>query len=318
MEDDLTKPNRHADDAPASAASDATKAEDGPAGASRDAGVGASLAGKLSGLKKPSFADLLDPSRGSADDASARKKVRGPVVYLDGDQLARPLDMPKKVRLGLIGALVVAALIGAAFLSWYFDGIVNEPKRQQEALAETLSQEVSYELPNLYSLMPLDDATILSTLQGSGLTIIERPQKKGRSLYELIRLPEGLNVVDAGAMYLSGVDNLSAGDAARLLNGGWDLQIDRENGVNMVLHYADFKATSVDAAVQSALAIEGLTETSIEESGEDSAGNTYVMGTITGDAGTFSWRVSALPLSEVYSISGLPESAVYVGIRMTS
>ena len=75
---------------------------------------------------------------------------------------------------------------------------------------------------------------------------------------------------------------------------------------------------TVDAAVQSALATEGLTDSTIEDSGEDTAGNTYVMGTITGDAGTYSWRVSALPLSKIYSVNGLPENAVYVGIRMTS
>ena len=35
------------------------------------------------------------------------------------------------------------------------------------------------------------------------------------------------------------------------------------------------------------------------------------------DAETYSWRVSVVPLSEVYSVAGLPENALFVGIRFT-
>lgn len=240
------------------------------------------------------------------------------VMYPDAEILTRPLDMPWKVKLGLLGAAAAAAIIGAIFLGWYFDGVVNEPKRQQESITEALSADVPYDLPSLYSLMPLDDSGILTTLQGSGLSLYEVPAKESSAVYRLIKLPADMSAVDAGALYLAGIDNIGAAEAARLLNGSWDLQIDRSNGTNMVLHYADFKSGTVDAAVQSALATEGLTDSTIDDSGEDTAGNTYVAGTITGDAGTYSWRVSALPLSKIYSVNGLPENAVYVGIRMTS
>lgn len=269
----------------------------------------ASLAEKLSSLL-----DGSSPPR----QPSPRRRENGPVIYPDAEVLTRPLDMPHNVRLGIAGAMAAAAIIGAVFLGWYFDGVANEPKRQQEAVTEALSKDIPYDLPALYPLMPLEDASILSTLQESGLSLYEMPAKEGSSVYQLIKLPQDVSTVDAGALYLAGMSNISAADAARLLNGSWDLQVDRANGTNMVLHYADFRSGTVDAAVQSALAAEGLTDASIEDSGEDTAGNTYVMGTISGDAGTYSWRVSALPLSEIYSIKGLPDNAVYVGIRMTS
>lgn len=240
------------------------------------------------------------------------------VIYPDAEVLTRPLSMPRNVRMGLLGAMIAAAIIGAVFLGWYLDGVVNEPKRQQESITEALSADVPYDLPSLYSLMPLDDAGILATLQEAGLSLYEMSTKEGSTVYRLIKLPADMNAVDAGALYLAGIDNIGAAEAAHLLNGSWDLQVDRSSGTNMVLHYADFKSGTVDAAVQSALATEGLTDSSIEDSGEDTAGNTYVMGTISGDAGTYSWRVSALPLSKVYNVNGLPENAVYVGIRMTS
>lgn len=264
--------------------------------------------------------EVADTASASHDDAPrrSRRSDEGTVIYPNVEVLSRPLDMPPNVRRGAVFALIAAAIIGVIFLIWYFDGIVNEPKRQQEAITETLARDVSYDLPNLYSLMPLDDASIYASLEETGTTLYEMPTQEGRSLYEVIKLPAGMSVVDAGAMYLSGIDNLSAAEAARLLLGSWDLEVDRENGVNMALHYADFKADSVDAAVQEALSTEGLTDAAIEDSGEDNAGNTYVMGTIDGDAGTYSWRVSALPLSKIYSVQGLPDDAVYVGIRMTS
>lgn len=252
-------------------------------------------------------------------EKSSRNSHRdGPIIYPNASALSRPLDMPPNVRRGLIFAVIAAAVIAIIFLSWYLDGVVNEPKRQQEAVTELLSKDVSYDLPGLYPLMPLDDADILATLQQSGLTLFEVPAKEGYSTYQLIKLPPDVSAVDAGASYLAGIENISSSEAAKLLNGSWDLQVNRENGTNMVLHYADFKSGTVDAAVQTALVAEGLTDTNIEESGEDSAGNTYVMGTIEGESGTYSWRVSALPLSEIYSVDGLPDNAVYVGIRMTS
>lgn len=281
---------------------------DSPSAPSDEGAGSASLAEKFSSL-------LKDPAN---DKRNARLHGDEKVIYPNAKVLTRPLDLPQNVRIGIIVAVIAAAIIGFVFLGWYLDGVVNEPKRQQQAVTEALESSESYDLPNLYSLMPLDNADILSTLQESGLTIYEMPAKEGSSLYHVVKLPANVNVVDAGTMYLSGVENLNPADAARLLNGSWDLQVNRENGTNMVLHYADFKSGNVDAAVQSALTAEGLNEANIEESGEDNAGNTYVTGTISGDAGTYSWRVSALPLSEIYSVNGLPENAVYVGIRMTS
>ena len=41
-------------------------------------------------------------------------------------------------------------------------------------------------------------------------------------------------------------------------------------------------------------------------------------GTVEANGGAYNWRVSAIALSEVYDIAGLPDTAIYVGIRMTA
>ena len=52
------------------------------------------------------------------------------------------------------------------------------------------------------------------------------------------------------------------------------------------------------------------------DEGQDSVGNIYQEGTFETDRGDYSWRISACPLSAVYSISGLPANVSYVGIHM--
>ncbi|MFR7403372.1 MAG: hypothetical protein ACLUW6_01590 [Coriobacteriaceae bacterium] len=47
-------------------------------------------------------------------------------------------------------------------------------------------------------------------------------------------------------------------------------------------------------------------------------GNTYQAGVVSTDNGTYNWRVSVIELDEVYDISGLPNTAFYVGIRFTA
>ena len=65
---------------------------------------------------------------------------------------------------------------------------------------------------------------------------------------------------------------------------------------------------------------EGFDPATIAEDGMgvDEVGNTFKQGTVDVDGTAYTWKVSALPLSEMYDISGLPETAVYVGVRLSS
>ena len=87
----------------------------------------------------------------------------------------------------------------------------------------------------------------------------------------------------------------------------------------MRIRYADLQSADEGQAIQSALESEGWADNNavaISDEGIDEVGNTYKEGTIQTDSGTYAWRISACPLADVYNISGLPETAQYVGIRM--
>lgn len=239
------------------------------------------------------------------------------VIYPNGEALSRPLTIPDSARAGVVALVLAACLVAAGMLYLYFDTTMNEPKRQQMQLEEQLSKDVSLALPSLISLVELDDASIDAQLKSTGATFYDRKPVGSGDVYETIKLPDDMTLVDAGVLYATGVSNLMATQAVSLLNGSWDLKVDRKSGVNMSLHYADFESGDLESAISSAIAAEDLARGGITDSGDDDGfGNAYSTGTIMISGETYSWTVSAVALSEVYSVSGMPDDAVYVGIRV--
>ncbi len=224
------------------------------------------------------------------------------------------------VTIGDVRYLLVAAVLGGMFLYNWIDQITNEPLRQQEALQENLAREVTLDLPSLAALMPMDDATMMATLTEAGYTLYERTPvgTNPEGGFEVIKLPADLSVEEAGVMYLTGIDKLSAADAVRLLKGAWTMDVSRKAGESIRLRYADFESGTIEKAVQSAMAAEGLESAEVTDNGVDDSGNTYQAGTVATDNGTYNWRVSVIELSEVYDISGLPNTAYFVGIRFSA
>ena len=140
---------------------------------------------------------------------------------------------------------------------------------------------------------------------------------EGTAGLDLVKLPEDVTVADAAAMYAKGVGGLSASQAALLLNGSWTLTVDRSDTLTMAVKYADFSSSTLEAAIQAAVAAEGFQATSTSTD-TDEVGNTFQTGTVDIDDVTYTWRVSAAPLSDKYDIKGLPSTAAYVGIRLTA
>lgn len=246
-------------------------------------------------------------------------KVSGNIRYLDDSGLNRPLDMPAQVRRGLLVALALACVIGGAMLFRYFDATVGAPQRDQEAMRENLARGVSLDLPQLGSLMDMGDQSIMDSLSSAGHTLYEKTPVGANEAggFEVIKLPEGVSLEEAGLVYLAGISNASAADASRLLNGSWTLSVDRSSGTSMRVRYADFASGTADVAIQSAKEAEGLSDIQATDAGVDDSGNTYQAGTVDMNGETYNWRVSVIALSEVYEVSGLPQNALFVGIRFT-
>lgn len=261
---------------------------------------------------------MLEVSSGSQPiDPHQQFRENPRVIYPNGDSLSRPLSVPDSARIGIFALVIAACAIASLLLYFYFDVTANEPKREQEQLQQQLDKDISLDLPNLLSFVDMSDEEIATTLAESGATLFERKTTDVDGEYEVVKIPSDMTLVDAGALYAIGINKLTASQAVSLLNGSWDLDVDRKSGLNISLHYADFKSGSVDAAIMNAVSAEDLERGGISDSGEDDGfGNAYSTGSIMISGETYTWTVSALPLKQVYSLSGMPEDAVYVGIRI--
>lgn len=239
----------------------------------------------------------------------------GPVRYLDGNSLLRPLDMPKPQLVIMAGFVIAAAIIGSVLLFSILDTVTNSAARSQATLEQNLARPASMaSLPSLPTLFNLDDASILATFAEAGYTIYDNTASSG--MLDVIKLPDDVTLVDAGVLYSKGIPSLTAAEASRLFNGSWTFTANRGDFTDMRVKYADFSSGSVEAAVQTAMVSEGFDVSTLGEAGVDEAGNTFQAGTIAVGDAVLNWKVSAIALSNVYDVAGLPESATYVGIRL--
>lgn len=263
---------------------------------------------------------MLELNSGTTPTTSHQQFKENPrVIYPNTDSLSRPLTVPDSARGGIVALVVVAIIIACALLWVYFDATENEPKREQEQLQAQLDKDTSLDLPNLLSFLDMDDVEIANSIKESGHAIIEQKSAEAGDGYKAIKLPSDVSVVDAEPAYVVGLNKLTASEAVSYLNGSWSIDVDRKNGLNLSVHYADFSSGTLEAAITNAIQSEDLERGGIVDSGEDDGyGNAYSTGSIMVSGETYTWTVSAIPLVQVYSLSGMPDSACYVGIRIKS
>lgn len=244
---------------------------------------------------------------------------QGNIRYMDGSRLSRPITMPRGQQIVAAVFVVIAVFIGFRLASDAIGAVSASNEQNQASVEENLSRAVTYDLPVLTQLVDLDDQTILDTFTNAGYTIYNQTTE-GTGGLDLVKLPADVTVADAAAMYAKGVSSLSASNAALLLNGCWSLSIDRNDGLNFSVKYADFSASTLEAAIESAIVSEGFDQTNLSSNGVDTdeVGNKFQSGTVDIDGTTYTWRVSATALSDKYDIKGLPDTAAYVGIRLTA
>lgn len=249
-------------------------------------------------------------------DDGPRYAQNGAVNHPDASVLLRPFDPPKYVIAVCILGALVAAIAGGYVASKAIDQILHGAERNAATVEQNINREISYDFPQVASLMALDDESILAQFEEAGYTTYEFSEE-GAPL-DVMKLPSDTTLADASIVYAGGIGNMDAVTASKYLVGSWRFTTDREEGVSMSVRYADLKATDAATAIQTAIDSQGWTAPEGVDLQTDSVGNTYLEGTVDTDAGECTWRVACCALSGVYDISGLPETAQYVGIHVNT
>ena len=243
---------------------------------------------------------------------------RGQVAYLDGSRLARPADMPRLQKVIALVILAAAVVIGGIIVNELVISKWRESANAEQAVVDNLAREASIEsIPVISSLVTLDDGTVKAELEGAGNKLYDASATDDSSDMVLYRVPSDVATSEAASMYVKGVGSLNAQQASKLLNGSWYFAVDRVGNPSMVVRYADFKNSDPQQAIQDAIKKQGFDASTVTDSGVDESGNTFMSGTVDANGTPCTWKVSSVPLNEVYSISGLPEDACYVGIRVS-
>lgn len=259
-----------------------------------------------------------DAPRHTAEAVDGKSLIScGNIVTPDGSALLRPQRLEGLNLILVAIALIIAAIIGYNLYSFASNNFVYANERHLEAVNAQISRGETVNLPSLDLLVGYDEAGASANLLSAGYTTFEPDSVEG-SAYETVKIPSDMTAEQAKKVYESGIAKADAATAAKLLTGMWRLSMgDGDEGKLLTLRYADFNSGSAASAISAAMMAEGLVEDSVTDSGIDESGNTYKVGTGSSNGIDFTWRVSTCELKEIYNIDVLPNSAMYVVVRIS-
>lgn len=270
---------------------------------------------KFIGFKNGSFMGLKKQSSNTSNAEQG-----GPVRWMDGSSLLRPFDPPKKVTSVCIAAALVAALGGGFVGLKGIDFVLHGEERMLEEVQANIKRDVSYDLPIMQDYIEMKDKEIQQSFDNAGYATKNFSAKPEDGL-DVVKAPSDVSSEETFAAYENYMSNTDAVSASSYLVGSWRFSTDRSAGVTMRVHYSDLDALTPQDAIESAMESEGWKDSGskvkVTDEGTDEMGNTYREGTIKTGSGKYVWRISVCDLSAVYPVSGLPETAQYVGIRIS-
>ena len=239
--------------------------------------------------------------------------VEGNVAYPNAKKLLRPQSIGGKWLI-VAGLIVILAVCSAYFLV-YFSQV-----RTSSQVEQNMTREIAYDLPQLKDYIAATDAQDVYNDLSERYELVQLGIDDVSSTgFDVFKLPEDVNVDEGAAALKNGIGSLDILSASKVLNGGWRITMDLTNYQDLRVRYTDFKSSSIEEAILSAIQSEGFDGEDCEmtKEGVDESGNTFKSGTVQTEDETYFWRVSAVKFNDAYSIKGMPETAIYVGIRMT-
>ena len=238
------------------------------------------------------------------------------VYNLSARKLYRKQKITGLMILPVALCALVAALIAWGVYGWADTNILNSNEQATRKVNEQLQTIQEVNLPTPATFINKDDESIAANLEATDTQIYRATSSDASVTLVMYRIPSTLNVAVGQTQITQGINSLSPADATRLLNGLWNFEVTRANGTcAMRFKYADFTSGDVASAVTHAMLMQGLGEDTVTDAGVDDSGNTYKTGEISINDAQVSWRISAIPLTDMYSVKGLPSNSVFVGIR---
>lgn len=176
-------------------------------------------------------------------------------------------------------------------------------------------------LPKLFSIIDVDFAEIISTMEDAGEVIFTDERYNPESIdpsaikVGFIRMPKEVTA-DFMTGFYGGTYNAYQVDVLEdYFNGAYTLDMsDGSLGIWFKLRYMNLCGESVDAEMQHLLTLQGLTGEGVTviASGSDPQGNKVIQGTKEIDEETYYWKIAACRFNQVYTVTRLLDNAVWI------
>ena len=237
---------------------------------------------------------------------------------LDGSELSRPVDLPKKNYAAVAVAMVLALVVGAICLNGFLNTVVFGAENQQKEMEAQLNRGVSLDLPLLSDYATKDNDAISKALSKAGFVIYDNSTEEDAKAngFDYYNIPSDVTLESSSPVFADGLESADAVTLGTYLPGTWRMLMNRSDGVEVKLRYADFAASTPNAAIANAIASQGFNANKAGSIEQDSAGNYAQSGTTKIGKKTYYWTISTCDLSKVYDCNALPENAQYVGITL--
>ena len=247
--------------------------------------------------------------------------IEGNVVYPNAEKLLRPQSIRGKSIIVAGIVVVLAAVLAVNFVMKAADGIYFSEVRKSTQIEQNMARTAAYDFPYMKDYIAWSNAQdVYNELAGQYTLVQLGVDDVTDSTFDAFKLPDDVSAEEGTVALKNGIGSMDILAASKVLNGGWRVTMDLTNYQDFRIRYADFQATTIEEAILNAVRNQGFDGEGCEmtKEGVDESGNTFKSGTIDIDDETYFWRVSAVKFNDAYSIKGMPDTAIYVGIRMTN
>jgi hypothetical protein len=256
------------------------------------------------------------------EDFDSNTPVHAHVIYPEISRLKRKQSVHGKTVFVIIIAVIIALIAGGILIYKAADALYFSVEKGEQQTQANLNRSIDYGFPTLVDVYNYSDTDLLSYLQdtcGYSLYFYSSEGDYPDGGFDVLKIPSDVTADEANELLYNGISKLDKVEASKILNGSYRFTVDFSSYTDMRIRYADFASSSITDAIDKAQASQKLNDenSTVSEDGVDTYGNTYRTGSYTKESTNIEWRISAISLSDIYDISGLPEDAIYVSVRIT-
>ena len=262
------------------------------------------------------FTDFIHKSEHKDD-----KMIQGNIAYPNAKKLLRPQTLKGPWLILAAVVIALAACVAWNFLSTASDSIYFSQIRMRTQVEQNIARDISYDFVQLKSYITYSSAQDVYDEVSSEYTLVQLGvDEVSEDGFDAFKLPSDVSSEEGAAALKGGIGSMNKVQASKVLKGGWRITMDVSNYQDLRVRYTDFSSATLEDAILSAIYSQGFDGDDCEVTAEgiDESGNTYKSGTCDIDGETYFWRVSAVQFNDAYSIDGIPDTAIYVGVRMTN